>query len=391
MIQFQNQKLLRSILILCLSILLACNSDKPKGNYLIKGKLKGEGLAKIKSIALINLNQETPNTEATALIDGNGQFELWHNYKEPGAFVLMLMDKDSTTSAEQRLLIFSDSKVIELEGEANNFINAKVSGSTLHPEFDAFRVKLMADQDQLAALDKKTDEASALNDTARVNQLNEASAKISAGQMAYIKSVVNKNKDNALGAFLACSYLVEGNAPSFHIPEDCRLVVADVEQAMTAKFPDYYWSKELQKIMNFVREAEKRTAIGANAPSFKALDMNQKECDLQTYKGKNTVLLFWAARNAKSKQWAINFQDYCKKQKDLVILMVSVDYPAEEDFWRSTALGIPATAHIFDPGAREIGGPLYNLKLIPYAIFLDKNGKIKAKDIQAEDVPNLLK
>ncbi|TAF32468.1 MAG: DUF4369 domain-containing protein [Cytophagales bacterium] len=382
--------LISNSLLLSLLFLIGCSSspNSSQGTYSIKGKISNAD--KIVSAALINLNQDTPNTQATTSVK-NGEFEFNYELKEPGAFVIMLSEKDSTTSAEQRLLVFVDSKAITVEGDAQNFINAKVSGSVLHPTFDALRVRLMADQEQLMALDQQLADANNANDTTKATQLSEASFKITKSQIEYIQSVVEKNKDNALGAFLACSYLVEGNAPTFNIIDNCRATVEGVQQAISAKNPDYYWAKELTKIVTSVREAEARTAIGADAPTIKAFDINNKEFDLTTLKGTPTVLIFWAARNQKSKQWAINFQDYCKKIKDLSIVMISVDYPAEEDFWRSTARAIPAKTHIFDPGAEQISSPLYNVKLIPYAILIDKNGKIKQKDIQAEQIPELIK
>jgi peroxiredoxin len=128
--------------------------------------------------------------------------------------------------------------------------------------------------------------------------------------------------------------------------------------------------------------------IGASAPDFKAIDLNNKTVTLSEFKGKNVVLMdFWASWCGPCRESFPHLKNVYKKYhpKGFEIISVSVDF--NRDAWIEavkqenieTWHPVPvAEKYLFGPDSikKDDIYANYFVQAIPRQILIDKSGKI---------------
>jgi thiol-disulfide isomerase/thioredoxin len=148
------------------------------------------------------------------------------------------------------------------------------------------------------------------------------------------------------------------------------------------KYPNDDLTRQLVNKVN----ATKRIAIGAIAPGFVSTDTSGKKIDLKGYRGKYTLVEFWASWCAPCREESPTlvrlYNEY--KDKGFTILSVSIDKNTTQ--WKSAIRQDGYTwGNVCD--LNGYGGPtaaLYTVTAIPNSFLLDKNGRIIAKNLRGK-------
>jgi len=140
-------------------------------------------------------------------------------------------------------------------------------------------------------------------------------------------------------------------------------------------------------------QAGKRTMIGLAAPAFKLRDKNGNMISLDSYKGKYTLVDFWASWcgpcRAENPNLVRAYNQFKSKRFD--ILSISLD--DNEKAWLNAVSKdqLPWTQVSDLKGSKSEVKELYGIKAIPMNYLLDKEGKIIAKNLRGEELQQKLK
>jgi peroxiredoxin len=154
------------------------------------------------------------------------------------------------------------------------------------------------------------------------------------------------------------------------------------------KYPNYDLTRQLVNKVN----ATKRIEIGALAPGFISTDTSGKKIDLAAYRGKYTLVEFWASWCAPCREESPTLVRLYNQYKDKGFAMLSVSIDKNTKAWKNA---IRQDGYIWGNvcDLNGYGGPtaaLYTVTAIPNSFLLDKNGRIIAKNLRGQNLENKL-
>ncbi len=132
------------------------------------------------------------------------------------------------------------------------------------------------------------------------------------------------------------------------------------------------------------------TAIGNTPPAFTARDIAGNAISLDDYKGNVLLVDFWAfwcrACRIENPKLATLYSEYNAKGLEIV----SISQDQSEDQWKKgiDKDGIGAWRHVWDKDNSI--SELYSVSSLPQNLLLDKDGKIVAKNLSADDLRQIL-
>jgi len=338
----------------------ACNQTP---SYKVNVNIRG---AEGKAFLSQHIRDKWVKLDSVQLQDGRCQFK--GIVKNPDVYYLILGNR------KEKLPIFVENSVISITGAVDSIYKAKISGSLVHDEYQAF-------QDKLDLLDKQG--------TALFNQSKEfekTGNKIKADSLMVLSEKIFDSVD------ICQKDYVKANPASYISPYLLSRVYYDMEADVLEGFLSGL-DKKLDSLTTVVilkdRVANlKKVAIGQIAPDFTMNDADGKPVKLSDIYSKNnyTLVDFWASwcgpcRHENPNVVAV-FIDY--KAKGFGVLGVSLDNVKEK--W----LKAVTDDHLTWPQVSDLknwkneAAVLYSVNSIPSNLLVDKTGKIVGRNLREE-------
>lgn len=302
----------------------------------------------------------------------NGSFEFKGNAAQPE---FALLGYDQNGQKKFPLGFFLEGGKMTIKGSLDSLYKADINGSATQEDFKRFnelrkpieeKQKQLYDQYQMAAMS---------GDAQKAGEIQKQYEALEGENKGLVAKFVKENPASYVSAFqLAQTFGYD-------------VVPADVEplyNGLDEKIKLSHFGKAVKKSL----DAGKTTAIGSVAPDFTLNDINGKPVSLASYKGKYTLVDFWASWCGPCRQENPTvvkaYNTY--KSKGFDILGVSLD--EKKDKWAQAIQQDKLTwTHVSDlKGWESDAAALYGIKAIPMNYLLDKEGKIIAKSLRGEDL-----
>ncbi len=171
-------------------------------------------------------------------------------------------------------------------------------------------------------------------------------------------------------------------------PETDTALMNQMVAIYQQKYPNYDLTRQLVNKVN----ATKRIAIDAIAPDFVSTDTAGKKIDLKGYRGKYTLVEFWASWCAPCREESPTLVRLYNEYKDKGFEIFSVSIDKNTTQWKNAIRMDGYTwGNVCD--LNGYGGPtaaLYTVTAIPNSFLLDKSGRIIAKNLRGKDLESKL-
>lgn len=173
----------------------------------------------------------------------------------------------------------------------------------------------------------------------------------------------------------------------WHSDRDLKLMDAMAE-ALRNKYP----KAELTRQLIVKVEAAKRIAIGAVAPEFQIRNTDGVAVDLKSYRGKYTLVDFWASWCGPCRQESPTLVRLYNAFRDRGFEILTVSIDTDEAKWKNAVKKDGFTWQ----SVSELSGysgptsSLYSISAIPSSFLLDREGRIVAKNLRGKDLERKL-
>ncbi|MFC0515299.1 redoxin family protein [Mucilaginibacter angelicae] len=261
---------------------------------------------------------------------------------------------------------------------ADSLVNAKVTGSKVYEEFQAYNKQIGGTiMDLTKAVNAEFSRATPeqQKDTAFVKTID----------TKYRKSIADRNEKQFLFAKNNPNsyFALVGLSESVGTKVDADKI-SPVFKALNASLRNTDMGKELEQRI----QAAGITAVGKPAPVFTQNDVNGKPVSLTDLKGKYVLVEFWASWCAPCRAGNPNLlkQYQLYKDKGFEIISVSLDNVKEKWVDAIAKDGLP-WIHVSDlKGWNNAVGRLYGVRAVPQSYLLDKDGKIIGNTLRDESL-----
>lgn len=215
------------------------------------------------------------------------------------------------------------------------------------------------------------------DDEALLGQLQQAFFRLDASLKQKQLKFIQAHKSNYVTAFIGINYLNEKMDKTL---ADAEQIYAGLEKTIQ----DSYYGKKLAEMITQM----KNTAVGAQATDFTLPDINGKSVSLSSYKGKVTLIDFWASWCGPCRQENPNvvkaYEQYHGKGFEILGVSLDTQKPQWEAAIQKDHL---SWTHVSDlKGWTSEVAATYGVQSIPTNFLLNAEGKIIARDLRGEDL-----
>lgn len=195
------------------------------------------------------------------------------------------------------------------------------------------------------------------------------------------KQFIKDNPKSVASAFIAANYL---NEKMDKTAEEIQTIFNSLDPSIQSSF--------FGKKINEMGDKLKGTSVGKPASDFTLNDVNDKPVSLSSFKGKVTLIDFWASWCGPCRAENPNVVNAYAKYHDKGLEILGVSLDDQKDKWMSAIEKDHLTwTHVSDlKGWNSTAATLYGIQSIPANFLLDSQGVIIAKDLRGEDLERKL-
>ncbi|MFC7525850.1 redoxin domain-containing protein [Parapedobacter sp. GCM10030251] len=348
-------------------VLAACANDE---QFTIEGKVANAG--NVRTVSLYEGDRKLDSV----FLNEQGEFVLRRAASHPRLLTLQ------AGNHKYHLILQNGDRLTfrtDLMSEGNTY---EISGSPLSEKIQRFAGTIAEKERFEAQLETSfASQAAGLDDAALMDLRQQFMQKYRQHMQAYTEATTRfANEHDDLAGFFAMSTLDKELAESELIAYADRI--------------SGRWDDNVQ-VRQFVEEMArlKRLAIGQPAPDFESLTPDNRQVKLSDFRGKYTLVDFWASWCVPCRQENPNIvaQYHAYKDKGFTVLGVSLD--DNPGAWmraiKDDGLEWTQVSDLQQWGSEVVG--LYRIQAIPTSYLLDPQGKIIAKNLRGSELPAFLK
>ncbi len=314
----------------------------------------------------------------TATVDKDGNFAFTNSIEEVGYYRVRINNQNFVNL----ILNKGETPVLKADG-ANLMGTYQIEGSEDSEKLRQFNLAYQENaqtQDSLGRLYQQNP-----SDQQLFIEMQIASHTAIAKMNNYFKSIINENPGSLVS--LAAVQMMDA--------EENFELYKKVNDALQKEMPNSIYTE------NFNEKVRKMSVLapGSEAPDITLNDVNGNPISLSSLKGKVVLVDFWASWCKPCRIENPNVVEAYKKfnKQGFEVFSVSLDgmqqQPNAKQDWINA---IEKDNLIWKNHVSDLQGwsssvvPLYNISGIPFAVLLDRDGKIIAKNLRGEELHNKL-
>ena len=265
--------------------------------------------------------------------------------------------------------VFLQNGNLTMTGTLDSLNKSVLKGSPINDE-------LLAEQKEVNDLYDRLLKAERKKDTT-VQYLNKE-------QYQPIQEYMNKYIRSHTSSYLSVALLYDYYGYDVQ-PQVSGPLLASLDERIRASVPARVFKKRLDIAI--------KTDVGKQSLDVTVPDMDGKPISLSSFKGKVTLLDFWASWCGPCRMENPNLVKAYKAYHDKGFEIYSVSLDAKKDAWKNAIEKDSLTwTHVSDlKGWKSDAAQLYGIKAIPSNVLIDRNGVVLAKNLREEELEKKLR
>lgn len=348
------------MLLLCVS---ACNTLE-KNTFIVKGTTDLPNGKKIYRV-VANTNGQPMRVDTTEVM--NGKFQLAGEVDQIDVNFLFIEGEQANSA------FILEEGYIDIELYKDSLNAAYVGGTLSNIDLQNYRMQTQTMAKDMNAIVQEIQEANTLGDNLLVQDLQEQYNQIKTALSVYEKDFIRKNIDSYISTLIMERFLAQ------------KELSINEAKAIFNTYSDRIRSgKSGLKISSVINAPVNPTAIGEIAPLFEGPTPTGDRIALESLRGKVTIIDFWASWCRPCRIENPNLVRLYNRMHDKGLEIIGVSLDRNKASWvRAIADDGLTWNHVSnlkywaDPIAQ-----LYQVRGIPAAFVLDREGRIVAKNLR---------
>lgn len=349
-----------AMLLLCVS---ACNTLE-KNTFIVKGTTDLPNGKKIYRV-VANTNGQPMRVDTTEVM--NGKFQLAGEVDQIDVNFLFIEGEQANSA------FILEEGYIDIELYKDSLNAAYVGGTLSNIDLQNYRMQTQTMAKDMNAIVQEIQEANTLGDNLLVQDLQEQYNQIKTALSVYEKDFIRKNIDSYISTLIMERFLAQ------------KELSINEAKAIFNTYSDRIRSgKSGLKISSVINAPVNPTAIGEIAPLFEGPTPTGDRIALESLRGKVTIIDFWASWCRPCRIENPNLVRLYNRMHDKGLEIIGVSLDRNKASWvRAIADDGLTWNHVSnlkywaDPIAQ-----LYQVRGIPAAFVLDREGRIVAKNLR---------